>query len=106
MQVFTKNVGGLKFHNSNKSCIIVLGDNLCWMKQPLKKHGLIAMNPQIGCSMNEDSAYQEKNSSVGLPSYPLLDYKIIYCSQICVNPVTPKIWLLILTSSFYTIPGK
>ena len=57
MQVFTKNVGGLKFHNRNKSCIIVFGDNLCWMKQPLKKDGLIAMNPQIGCSMNEDSAY-------------------------------------------------
>ena len=57
MQVFTKNVGGLKFHNRNKSYTIVFGDNLCWMKQPLKKHGLIAMNPQIGCSVNEDSAY-------------------------------------------------
>ena len=23
-----------------------------------------------------------------------------------INPLTPKIWLLILLSSFYTIPGK
>lgn len=52
------------------SCRIRFGGNLT-----LKKHEIIALNPQIGCSLNEHTAHLEKLRT-SLPT-PLLNFKIV-----------------------------